>query len=491
MLRLVFAVWCPCLVFITLVFHAPLSAQTRFGPFEITGYYQYMVAPATGHANPNNFASVLGPSKPGLLKRTGKPGLLLMRQLLDLNIYGKFNDNWSLTLQPRFFLDLTKSADNQFRQYESLPANFPGNGWMLRGGGNDFKAELAQVYVDYRGGNFWVRAGKQQIAWGEAIGARVLDMVNPLDLSQFFLFDRAFEEFDRIRVPQWFIRADYTMPNEWIDDLTTELIVNPGQVVPTIFAEQGAPFNVVPAFVKSAEDISPGEPTVGGRLLGRISGTEFSLNFITKPNDDGVGLVRGVSFGRCPPLCPLPLVLNVENKHPRVFIVGGSINYLWDRAGAILRAETTVTPDAPFQNGATADRIVERPVWKTFLSVERPIYLLPGEDSLNIGLQFFETFTGGKLTNVRAAGQKVDQAQHLLGFFLQQPLFRKRISIEFLGLFDTDDAHWLQGGVHWEMGNHIRLDCFYNEFGGAEKRPGRFGFFSWADGAFFRLTYGF
>jgi len=168
------------------------------------------------------------------------------------------------------------------------------------------------------------------------------------------------------------------------------------------------------------------------------------------------------------------------------------MNYKWDWASAVLRAETTVTPDAPFQRGASATRIIERPVWKSVLAIDRPTYVIPGQDSLSIGLNYFPTFTGGReLHKARSNGAKVDQIQHTFGVFLRQPLFDKRVTLEFLGLFDTDDAHWVQPGIHWEIGDHIRLDLFYNEFGGAEKRAGRFGTFFFADGAFFRFTYGF
>lgn len=474
-------------------------AQYTIGNFEISGFYQYTINPATGQANPNNascLSFIIGPFScpPGLQKKAGKPDFLLMRQFLDLNIYGKLSENWSVTFEPRLFHDITKSTDSHFRQYESLSTDFPGNGWMLRGGGNDFKAEMWQAYTDYRKGNLWVRVGKQQIAWGEAIALRVLDTVNPLDLNQFFFFDRAFEEFDRIRIPQWFLRAAYTIPNQTVEDLTAELILNPGHVVPTLLPEQGAPYNVVPAFIKQRDNINPGEPTVGGRMTGKVGDVQFSLNYVTKPNDDGIGVFKRANLPAClfPVFPPSVPCLILEGRHPRVHIIGGSLNYPWDWAGAILRAETTVTPNAPFQRGAGATRIIERPVWKTVLAVDRPVYLIPGQDSLSIGFQFFETFTGGDgLNKARSNGAKVDQAQHTFSIFLQQPLFRKRVTLEFLGVYDTDDAHWLQPGIHWEIGNNIRLDLFYNQFGGAEKRAGRFGSFYWADGAFFRFTYGF
>jgi hypothetical protein len=109
-----------------------------------------------------------------------------------------------------------------------------------------------------------------------------------------------------------------------------------------------------------------------------------------------------------------------------------------------------------------------------------------------LGFQFFETFTGGDgLNKVRSGGAKVDQAVHQFSIFLQQPLFQKRLTLEFLGVFDTDDAHWLQPGIHWEIGTNMRLDLFHNEFGGAEKRAWRLGNFFWADGTFLRFTYGF
>src|SRR5437870_2749235 len=296
-------IWGLIILFATTI-QSTAWSQYTIGPFEITGFYQYTVNTPTKHANPNNFACfsfIVGLFKcsPGLQKKRGKPDFLLMRQLLDVNIFGKFNENWSVTFEPRLFFDMTKIVDNHFRQYESLPDRFPGNGWMLRGGGNDFKAEMWQAYGDYRSGNWWVRLGKQQIAWGEALGLRVLDTVNPLELSQNLSTDRIFEEFDRVRIPQWFARADYTIPNETIQDLTAEFILNPGLVVPTLLPPQGSPFNVVPAFLKVRNKVNQGEPTVGGRITGSLEPVQFSLNFITKPNDDAIGISRGVNLSGC------------------------------------------------------------------------------------------------------------------------------------------------------------------------------------------------
>jgi len=495
------------LIFFIVAMRSTASAQYTIGPFEITGFYQYTANVPVENSNPNNFAClsfIIGEFKctPGLQKKAGAPNFLLMRQLLDLNIFGKFNENWSLTLEPRLFFDMTKIADDRLRQYESLPNRFQGSGSMLRGGGNDFKAEMWQVYTDYRSGGWWVRLGKQQIAWGEALGLRVLDTINPLELSQNLSTDRIYEEFDRVRVPQWFARVDYTIPNESVQDLTAEFILNPGIVVPTILPPQGSPFNVVPAFLKVRNEVRQGEPTAGGRITGTIEPVQFSLNFVTKPNDDAIGIFRkllpttGFPSNCLFPAFPAGPCIVLNGKHPRIYIVGGSANYNWPWAGAVLRMETTTTPNAPFASlnaAGTPTHVVDRPVWKTVLAVDRPTYVIPGLDSMTIGFQFLEIYTGGNKAGLTdATGAKVDSNVHIFTVFFQQPLLEKRLSLEFFGLFDTDDAHWLQPGVHWEVGNHVRLDLFYNQFGGAEKRGSRFGSnLNFVNGPFFRFTYGF
>jgi hypothetical protein len=418
-----------------------------------------------------------------------------MRQFLDVNIYGKFTENLSLTFQPRLYHDMTKSVDNHLRQYDSFRTDFGGSGNLLEAGGKDFNAEIRQLYMDYRQGNLWLRVGKQQIAWGEALGLRVLDTINPLDLRQFVFFDRIFEEFDRIRIPQWFIRANYTLPSESIPDLTAEFLLNPGAVVPTLLPDRGSPYNLLPAFLKVENNVNQGEPTVGGRLTGTAGEVQFSLNFLTKPNDDAVGVFQSLNLGCfAPPFNATDCQVILNGRHPRIYTVGGSLNYNWQWAGAVVRAETTITPNAPLLRtvAATPLDIVKRPVWKTVLAVDRPTYLIPGQDSMTIGFQFFETVTGGNLGGLTDTfGSKVDTAVHNFSLFLQQPLLEKRVSLELFTLYDTDGAHWIQPGVHWEVGNNVRLDLFYNEFGGKEKRAGRFGSFYWADGAFFRFTYGF
>ena len=486
------AFWCVVLLAGLLGSHGETSAQTRVGSFEITGLYRYTVNASTGGANPNNNGPPVS-----LVAEPGKPDVLLMQQVLNLNIYGKLDNNWSVLLEPRFTVDSTKSVDSHFLKYESLPSDFDGDDYLIRSGGKSSKAELSQAYVNYTNGNLWLRIGKQPIAWGEAIAQRVLDVVNPLDLSQFFFFDRAQEEFEGLRIPQWFIRAAYTIPTDEVPDFTLEFLLNPGLVTPTILPQQGAPYNVLPGILKATDNVQQGKATVGMRATGTLGDAEFSLNFLTKPNDDGVGVVQGlVPDPRGIPFLAgfgdfTPFRLDLQLQHPRVYIFGGSLNYFSQDLGALFRFETTVTPKAPFSETDESIGIIERTVWKSVIQLDRPTYVFPGLSSMSIGLGYFFTYTGGDLSQVYSSGAKVDPGVHTFSAVLVQPLFRKSFNLELLVLYDTDDSYWVQPAIHWNIGDHVRLDLLYNGFGGAEKRPGRVGSFSWADGVAFRFTYGF
>ncbi len=64
---------------------------------------------------------------------------------------------------------------------------------------------LRDCYLDYTNGSWFLRLGKQQVAWGQADGVTVLDRVNPLDLSEFWLPD-----FEDIRIPLWMANINYS-----------------------------------------------------------------------------------------------------------------------------------------------------------------------------------------------------------------------------------------------------------------------------------------
>lgn len=64
---------------------------------------------------------------------------------------------------------------------------------------------IRELYMDGIIGDWWIRAGKQQIVWGKTDFFRLQDVLNPVDFGQHFFFD----SFEDIRIPQWMLSIQY------------------------------------------------------------------------------------------------------------------------------------------------------------------------------------------------------------------------------------------------------------------------------------------
>lgn len=64
---------------------------------------------------------------------------------------------------------------------------------------------LRDCYFDYTRGPWFLRLGKQQVAWGQADGITILDRVNPVDLSEFWL-----QDFEDMRIPLWMANVNFS-----------------------------------------------------------------------------------------------------------------------------------------------------------------------------------------------------------------------------------------------------------------------------------------
>ena len=75
------------------------------------------------------------------------------------------------------------------------------NPGALEVSGKRFMMDLPRFYLDYHKGPLHVRMGNQQIAWGQSLFFRVMDVPNGLDLRRHSLLDYVPEEFSDKRVP--------------------------------------------------------------------------------------------------------------------------------------------------------------------------------------------------------------------------------------------------------------------------------------------------
>jgi hypothetical protein len=86
--------------------------------------------------------------------------------------------------------------------------------------------DLREYVVRWDIGNFFIKAGRQQIAWGEADAIRIADIINPLDNSRDFATSAYNLEWEDIRIPQRMIQLTYVVP-ESANQYEIEAVINP------------------------------------------------------------------------------------------------------------------------------------------------------------------------------------------------------------------------------------------------------------------------
>jgi hypothetical protein len=86
---------------------------------------------------------------------------------------------------------------------------------------------LREAHVTYSPEKFFIRVGKQIITWGDMLGIRLIDQINPLDSRRALGLNDI--EFDYTPIPIWLIRSEYHpgISTKWLQDLGFEFVFNP------------------------------------------------------------------------------------------------------------------------------------------------------------------------------------------------------------------------------------------------------------------------
>jgi hypothetical protein len=116
-----------------------------------------------------------------------------IKNIFHLELKYTFNRNLKLFTLGRVFWD----ADNDIEDETDL--------------------ESWEVYVDLRVKDVDLRAGRQQVVWGEADGLRINDIINPQDFKEFIL-----QAYIDSRIPLWMAKIDY-----YLGDFTFEGLIIP------------------------------------------------------------------------------------------------------------------------------------------------------------------------------------------------------------------------------------------------------------------------
>ncbi|MDP3858145.1 MAG: hypothetical protein Q8Q73_10355, partial [Stagnimonas sp.] len=101
--------------------------------------------------------------------------------------------------------------------------------------------DLPSLYASYNRGPLLVKFGNQEIAWGQAIFFRVLDVPNGLDLRRHAVLDYATEEFQDKRVPSIALRSSYQFEGGWLADGYVQ------RFQPTVLGNPNTQYNLIPS----------------------------------------------------------------------------------------------------------------------------------------------------------------------------------------------------------------------------------------------------
>jgi len=210
----------------------------------------------------------------------------LMATRIEIDMNAQLSNDWTAFVRLRGFFD-----NNIYKDFED-PNHFEAEFWGDCGGAleicdENYMVDLPAAYLDYSHGPFWVRIGNQQVALGEAIFFRVLDVANGLDLRRHSFLDWASEEYADERVAAPAVRGSMRFAEAWELEGFVQLFS------PTIYSGENTPYNLVTAQFaldsSSGFDDVRGDLTTGLRLKGQLT-DELHVQFIAinRRNPDGV-----------------------------------------------------------------------------------------------------------------------------------------------------------------------------------------------------------
>lgn len=218
-----------------------------------------------------------------------------LRALFDVNLYKNFHLNDIPGANPLGRLDRKPNLFEYRVNGGSLMSRK--NPGALEVSGKRFMMDLPRFYLDYHKGPLHVRMGNQQIAWGQSLFFRVMDVPNGLDLRRHSLLDYVPEEFSDKRVPSLAVRVQY-MAGSWELDGFVQ------HFRPTIYGNPNTPYNVIASqftvhdLYKDYDD----KFNFGMRARGDIGPIKFQAMAARRYNPDGT--FRWTQSGVHKPLGP-------------------------------------------------------------------------------------------------------------------------------------------------------------------------------------------
>ena len=211
---------------------------------------------------------------------------------------------------------------------------------------DDVDAEIRELYIDSYFGDTSLRVGKQQLAWGQADGLKVLDVVNPQSYREFIL-----DDFDNSRIPLWSLNAEFPVRGEslvqliWIPDTTYDDIPETGNAFayssPRIVPQAVSGFSTVTHDANKPDNLVS-DSDFGVRVSTFAGGWDITLNYLYHYNDNPI-LYRQISGTQ----------VTITPEYERTHLVGGTLSNAF--GDYIFRSEVGYSTNSYHLNNDAAD----------------------------------------------------------------------------------------------------------------------------------------
>jgi hypothetical protein len=154
----------------------------------------------------------------------------------------------------------------------------------LEWSGSNYLVYFPSLFLDYNNGPVDIRAGMQQIAWGQAIFFRVLDVPDGLDLRRHSALDYASEEFSDKRTPAPAIRMTYQFSSAILGEAYVQ------KFQPTVYSNPNTPYNAISSQFTVHDHYADVDSKVdyGMRLKGNFGDIGVQAIAVRRYNPDGI-----------------------------------------------------------------------------------------------------------------------------------------------------------------------------------------------------------
>ncbi len=389
----------------------------------------------------------------------------------------------------------------------------------------DFLREIYAKKLFNLGDNtdFFLKVGKQQVVWGRTDLFRVLDVINPVDYSRNNIYD----ELQDIRIPMWIAQGEWRFGGSGaMQERNLQVVWNFDKFRPNNLGQCGTANAILDAgcFFRGMANLwdnggtvanfagfsAPGTPApvngvwfatnfgpnqigirnvhlpdwslsntqLGMKFEGVTqSGLNFSVNALTyrsqlpslrSINTAATNPFTGASGNSSPfsgPAQGIPTthLIAFDVYYPRVNLIGGSMDFQVEAAGAAIRLEGALTQGEEFANTARPELYSKNKVWRSVIGIDRPTFLPfinPHRTTLLSAQLFWQHIFNHELTD--AAGGPVgmpDWKDNMIGTLLIKGfMMNDRVSPTLILARDFKAKAWaIAPSVEWNVTNDLKV----------------------------------